>query len=175
VTRVAGNDDQGRAPVGTGNGQAERGRGGAVLRSDDPAVLAAEIERTREELAATLDAIADRVSPKRVAKRTTRKVAEVAHEAAASVKDTATTAREKVTGRAVTVLPDIPPRVEIGAPGVAPIGHVAPVVPPSPAAAATTYSSSGPSLRPEYLAAGAGAGVLAGVLAVVLIRRRRRR
>ena len=35
----------------------------------DPAQLAADIERTREELAETLDAIADKVSPKRVVKR----------------------------------------------------------------------------------------------------------
>ncbi|MCC5310572.1 DUF3618 domain-containing protein, partial [Staphylococcus aureus] len=41
----------------TGNGQ----------RS--PEVLVREIEATREDLAVTLDAIADRVSPKRVAKR----------------------------------------------------------------------------------------------------------
>src|SRR3954451_23612718 len=68
----------------------------------DPQQLAADIERTREELAETLDAIADKVSPKRVAKRTTKKVTdavkETAHDAAEAVKDTASTAKDKVTG-----------------------------------------------------------------------------
>ena len=47
------------------------------------------IERTREDLASTLDEIADKVSPKRVAKRTSQKVA-------ASVKETAASAKESV-------------------------------------------------------------------------------
>jgi hypothetical protein len=178
VTRVAGNDDQdGRAGDRSAatNGEAGRGRDLDVLRSNDPAVLAAEIERTRAELAETLDAIADKVSPKRVAKRTSQKVKETAHEAAVSVRSTAATARGKVSGKAapvaaVTVVPDLPPTVDVAAPGVAPTGYVAPVVPPSPAAAAITYSSSGPVIRPQYAAAGA----LAAVLAVLLIRRVRR-
>jgi hypothetical protein len=68
----------------------------------DPAALAAEIEKTREDLADTLDAIAEKVSPKRVAKRTTKKVTsavkDTAHDAAAAVKDTATSAKDKVSG-----------------------------------------------------------------------------
>ena len=44
-------------------------------RSNDPDQLAAEIEKTRDDLAETLDAIAEKVSPKRVAKRTTKKAA----------------------------------------------------------------------------------------------------
>jgi hypothetical protein len=40
----------------------------------DPDTLAKEIERTREELARTIDAIADRVSPARAAKRAVNRV-----------------------------------------------------------------------------------------------------
>ena len=55
-------------------------RSGAT--SNDPEVLAAEIEKTREELAETLDAIADKVSPKRVASRTRKKVGDAVHSGA---------------------------------------------------------------------------------------------
>jgi hypothetical protein len=41
-----------------------------------PAELVTEIERTRGELARTIDAIADRVSPAKVAERTSAKVRE---------------------------------------------------------------------------------------------------
>jgi hypothetical protein len=61
--------------------------------SPDPEVLAGEIERTREELAETLDAIADKVSPKRVVERTKQDVSQTvkegAAEASASVKEAA--------------------------------------------------------------------------------------
>ncbi|MCW2623080.1 MAG: hypothetical protein JWL64_2682 [Frankiales bacterium] len=67
----------------------DSGRGGET----QPEQLAAEIEQTREDLAHTLDAIADRVSPKRVAKRGTRKVTD-------TVKDTASSAKEAVTHKA---------------------------------------------------------------------------
>jgi len=60
--------------------------------------LVAEIEKTREDLASTLDEIAEKVSPKRVAKRTGKKVADQVKETAASAKDavveTAATAKE---------------------------------------------------------------------------------
>ena len=49
--------------------------------------LVAEIEKTREDLASTLDEIAEKVSPKRVAKRTGKKVADQVKETAASAKD----------------------------------------------------------------------------------------
>ena len=42
--------------------------------AQDPDAIQAEIERTREELARTLDAIADRVSPRRAATRGAQKV-----------------------------------------------------------------------------------------------------
>lgn len=56
--------------------------------SDDPEVLAGEIERTREELAETLDAIADKVSPTRVAARTKQKVGDTVKDSAAEVSAT---------------------------------------------------------------------------------------
>ncbi|MCC5575079.1 DUF3618 domain-containing protein [Microtetraspora sp. AC03309] len=44
------------------------------MAETDPDALEREIERTRVELARTVDAIADRVSPKRVAERSVAKV-----------------------------------------------------------------------------------------------------
>lgn len=54
------------------------GKGGKGDVSQDPEVLAAEIEATREDLAETLDAIADRVSPGRVAERGKQRLKEAA-------------------------------------------------------------------------------------------------
>jgi hypothetical protein len=42
---------------------------GAVAPRDDPDALVAEIERTRENLASTIDVLADRVSPANNARR----------------------------------------------------------------------------------------------------------
>ena len=125
-----------------------------VARSSDPEQMAAEIERTREELAETLDAIAEKVSPKRVAKRTTKKVAD-------AVKETAHDAKEKVTG-------GHPPKDD-GAQDPGPA--VLPVTPATASYATTpaTYASSGPKVKPEYVAA----GVAAALLAFLLLRKRR--
>ena len=75
--------------------------------SDDPEVLAEEIERTREELAETLDAIADKVSPKRVAARTKKQVSEAvndgAAEASATVKEKAASASAAVSSGAASL------------------------------------------------------------------------
>lgn len=72
----------------------------AQALSTDPEALAADIERTRTELAETLDAIADKVSPKRVARRTGKKVGdsvkETAGKAEAAVKTGAQAAVESV-------------------------------------------------------------------------------
>jgi hypothetical protein len=46
---------------------------GAVV-SQSPDEIQRDIERTRQELAETFDAIADRVSPKRAVSRTTSKI-----------------------------------------------------------------------------------------------------
>lgn len=69
--------------------------------STDPDVLASQIERTREDLAETLDAIADKVSPKRVAHRTTESAKESVADKTALVKEKAAEATETVKEKAV--------------------------------------------------------------------------
>jgi hypothetical protein len=157
----------------------------AAAPKSNPEQMAAEIERTREELAETLDAIAEKVSPKRVAKRTTKKVAaavkDTAHDAATTVKDTAASAKDKVTGgtaakpsgtawapdpglsqmTAPTLVPDLP----TPDPGLATPRDAPPYSTPSsyPAPSPTAYGS-GSMIRPEYIAAGAAAALLAWLL-----------
>ncbi len=67
-----------------------------------PEVLVREIEATREELAVTLDAIAERVSPKRVAKRGTDQAKVAAGRAREVVTEKAGKAREALAERAGT-------------------------------------------------------------------------
>ena len=74
-----------------------------------PEVLAAEIERTREDLAQTLDAIADRVSPKRVADRTRKNIAE----AVAIAKERATVAVAGAKDKAAVVTADVKDRAAV--------------------------------------------------------------
>jgi LPXTG-motif cell wall-anchored protein len=57
------------------------------MADTDPAELERQIERTRAELAQTVDAIADRVSPKRVAARGVAKVRANAEHLVAQVGD----------------------------------------------------------------------------------------
>jgi len=57
------------------------------MADTDPAELERQIERTRAELAQTVDAIAERVSPKRVAARGVAKVRANAEHLAAQVGD----------------------------------------------------------------------------------------
>lgn len=149
-------------------------------KAKDPEAIAADIERTREELAETLDAIADKVSPKRVAKRTTKKVAtavkDTAHDAAASVKDTATSAKDKVTGTsksgtdwapdpgsssvtAPNLVPDLPPASGVDTTKLPTSAYVAPAV-----TTPTTYESASSGFKPEYVVAGAGVALLAWLL-----------
>jgi hypothetical protein len=136
----------------------------AAAPNTDPEQLAADIERTREELAETLDAIADKVSPKRVAKRTTKKVTDAvkdtAHDAASSVKGTAASAKEKVTGGTTGAgwAPDPEPG-RVTAPTLVPDSPAT-----SYAAPAASYESTGPLVKPEYIAAGAAAALLAWLL-----------
>jgi hypothetical protein len=54
-------------------------------RARDPEALEREIERTRDELARTIDALAERVSPKKVASRSVARVKEEAENVAAAV------------------------------------------------------------------------------------------
>ncbi|MEO5877103.1 MAG: DUF3618 domain-containing protein [Streptosporangiaceae bacterium] len=51
----------------------------------DPEELENEIERTREELARTIDALADRVSPSNVVHRTGSRVREEIHQVAVTI------------------------------------------------------------------------------------------
>jgi MYXO-CTERM domain-containing protein len=78
----------------------DRSTSGSGSGSPDPEVLASEIEQTREELAVTLDAIADKVSPKRVASRTSDSAKEKASDAADTVKEKASEAAETVKEKA---------------------------------------------------------------------------
>ncbi|GLX07803.1 DUF3618 domain-containing protein [Microbispora sp. NPDC046973] len=57
------------------------------MADTDPDALERKIERTRAELARTVDAIADRVSPKRVAERGVEKAKANARDFVASVED----------------------------------------------------------------------------------------
>ncbi|GGM85229.1 hypothetical protein GCM10010106_35210 [Thermopolyspora flexuosa] len=63
------------------------------MADSDPAALEREIERTRAELARTIDAIADRVSPRRVAERSVARVK-------ANAEQLLTTVGELITGDA---------------------------------------------------------------------------
>jgi hypothetical protein len=98
----------GSQPVGAANYASQRGQhGSSGATSQDPDALTAEIERTREDLAETLDAIAERVSPKRVASRTKVQVAEAvarlkqaAIEQTAQAKQTAEVARVRAVEQA---------------------------------------------------------------------------
>jgi hypothetical protein len=51
-------------------------------RAHDPEALEREIERTRQELARTIDALADRVSPRNVAQRSAERFKEEAGQVA---------------------------------------------------------------------------------------------
>jgi len=131
----------------------------AASSTGDPAALAAEIEKTREDLAGTLDAIAEKVSPKRVAKRTSKKVA-------ASVKEGAAAAKESVVEGAAAAKEAV--RDLTGKPTLTATPWVEPVLPelaPVPA-----YGSAGSRLTKEYVVAGA---VALGLLLLLLRRRRR--
>ena len=75
----------------------------------DAAVLAADIQRTREDLAQTLDAIADRVSPKRVAKRVGDSAKESAGKAEEALKLGAAAAVETVKDVVETVKEKVSP------------------------------------------------------------------
>ena len=134
----------------------------AKKKPSDPDELAAEIEKTREDLAETLDAIAEKVSPKRVAKRTTKKVTtavkDTAHEAAESVKDGANVIKEKVSG-GPTHLTELAETADV----TEPIGLLQP---PGPSLHVTPAWNppAEPLVRPVYLAAGAAAALVAWLL-----------
>ena len=157
---------------------------------DEAEVLAASIERTREDLAETVDAIADKVSPKRVAARTKSKVAEkvetVKEQAAqkgaqlkeksatatAAVKDSASSAVDSAKDSATTAGTGLKDKVSTSSPAPTGVGGSTAVVDPRGA----TVTTGGPArigglplARVEIVAAAAAA------VAVVLVVLRRRR
>ncbi|GHH67897.1 hypothetical protein GCM10017673_15640 [Streptosporangium violaceochromogenes] len=73
------------------------------MADTDPAELERRIERTRAELARTVDAIADRVSPKQVARRTAAKAETGAREFLASVTEKVSDAVGGASRRAAPV------------------------------------------------------------------------
>lgn len=164
--------------------------------SPDPAQLAKEIERTREDLAETFDAIADKVSPKRVAHRTTESVKatvkekaavakEVLGEKAGQAKEAAGHAREAVQEKAASARTAVQqrtggsgePALPVAAepePGVDPLlpstaGVEVPVLAPKPVPSSGPGAyRSGPAVPKEALIGGAVA-----LLVALLVWRRR--
>ena len=105
--RVANDDKTGPEDV-EGSWSPKRPRSsstkvGAGKSTPDPEVLAQEIEQTREELAETLDAIADKVSPKKVVGRTKKAAKDGAADAVEAVKGTASSAADSVKGGVAAV------------------------------------------------------------------------
>jgi uncharacterized membrane protein YccC len=146
---------------------ADSNEGSSQPHPDD---LVGDIEKTREELAETLDAIADRVSPKKVADRTKQSVRDGAHEAADSVKQTAAeavgTARETVVHAADAVKDGVAAAKEKASGASDPVGSPRTPAPPA-------YTSTLPPAEPSRMPMLAGAGAALLVLLVLLKRRRR--
>jgi hypothetical protein len=98
--------DRGSAVTSTkaGSGSGSGGSSGSTSSggSQDPDVLVQEIEQTREDLADTLDAIVDRVSPKRVVDRTKQQAKSDAQDALQTVKESAASAAQTVKGAAAS-------------------------------------------------------------------------
>ena len=161
--------------------QAERkARAAAAQNAKNPDAIAAEIEQAREDLAVTVAAIADRVSPKKVVGRTKVRLTEAVKGGTATaveqVKTTALTAKEKVTtgsvaakDKVVAALPaaanpalGLPSASGVAVPDLPPPSYRAPLSSP-------IYTSSGSLVRPEYVAA----GLAAALVAWLLVRRQR--
>lgn len=142
-----------------------------------PEVLVAEIERTREDLARTLDLIADRVSPKRVADRTRTQVLEALAVAKGRVAEQAGVAREKATAavaeakdRAAVVSAGARNTVSGGSGQHAAVEGGSVAVPASSDLPFGTAPPAPSGPKPEVLAGGA-----LGLLVLLLLRRRRTR
>lgn len=170
----------------------------------DPEALAGDIERTREELAETLDAIAEKVSPKKAAARTKKKVGDAvkdgAHDAADAVKEAASdaadavksgvaAAKEKVAAEDHAVRSPLGPQTSVELGAAEPVAGVQVPVEPAPtpgALADATVTGVEPvgAESPSYPAplppaapsrAPALAGAGAALLVLLLLMRRRRR
>ncbi len=132
-------------------------KAGTAKASSDPDVLAQEIEQTREELAETLDAIADKVSPRKVVGRTKKAAKDGAADAVEAVKGTAASAVESVKGSAAAVKEKV-------------AGEADAVT--EPAGGETPYVSTLPPPTPSRVPVFVGAGVL--LLLLYVLKRRRR-
>ncbi len=154
----------------------------------DPEVLATSIEQTREDLAHTLDEIADKVSPKRVTRRATKKVADTAKDKAATVKevvaekaadakdavlDAKDAAVDKVSELTHHDEPDGVDVMSVHEPVVNGAYAPGPVLTDQPLRPTTSdpYATADAGVPKEYLAAGGAAAV---VLLLLLLRRRRK-
>lgn len=147
----------------------------------EPADLAADIERTREDLAVTLDAIADKVSPKRVAKRTTKRVTAAVKnagaDAAEAVKHAAGSAKEAAQDTAGSVKEAVEAH---GTEGPREAAAAAPA--PERLGGSGLAAAADPALAPPLSVPGSGgglpvpawavAGAVAAVVAWLVIRRR---
>lgn len=191
---AAGSDE---APAARRARTAAEQRHEVAAASNDPEVLAAEIERTREELAETLDAIADKVSPKRVAGRTKQKVGDAVKEGAdtaastvkagaAHLKDAAHQAKQGVQHKVDAAKDDVE---SIGQADTATMSaSVEPVAVVDPLGADLPLVEGAPGLHPvpsttdldpyrssPRLGPPAFAGAAAAVLVALFFLRRRRR
>lgn len=164
-------------------------KGGKDSGSPDTAQLAKDIERTREDLAETFDAIADKVSPKRVVDRTKTQAKADAQQAVATVKEASAHAAEVVKLKAAAAAESVKsgvaqarervngddavrsPLTSAGALADAAVVQTEPAGADAPAW--TPYPAPQPTSKAPLIAAGAGAAGL--VLLLLALRRRRRR
>ena len=197
--------DQGSTGTDAGSTDIRPARTAAQQRdqmgdSQDPEVLAAQIEATRDDLAETLDAIADKVSPKKVAARSRKQVTDTVKEKAAQAKEVVAektaSAKEAVAERrassSTTETRVVAPASghPVGADGIASTGSTYGVTGSSTTGASSagtsrsgassfgaqlsqgysTYVAPGGQVRKEVL--GGGAAALVALLLAALKRRR---
>ena len=122
----------------------------------EPEDLEQHIERTREDLAVTIDAIADRVSPKRVASRGVASAKDAAHGAIDAARNAMIAAQQKVA--------DL--RDQRGAGGEETAGFDS-----TPTAGPTSYTVERRSPNTKIIV---GAVAASGVVLALLLRRRGR-
>jgi hypothetical protein len=121
--------------------------GGSVAERRKPEQIAHEIEQTRAELADTIDAIADRMSPKRAVVRSTQRV------------------RSRVSSGTSAPTGTTTAPVEAATPAVIALDESTAERAPSSAVIDLT-ESHGPGVDPKLLVAGAAAGAAVGLLAL---------
>ena len=124
----------------------------------EPEDLEHHIERTRDDLAVTIDAIADRVSPKRVASRGVSQAKDAGRNALDAARSAMIAAQQKVTDLRAGTLSG-------GNPG----GDAGAVRLPNPGMTSYTVER-----RPQNTKVIVGGVAAAGVVLAMLLRRRRR-